>query len=371
MTDFLLIIQEQKLQILSDKTYFCSPIEKDLRKGIGNIITMRPIQDAFPLLQSPKKIFITTHHKPDGDAIGSMLGLCHYLTKKGHHVTPVSPGEIPEFLAWMPGVDLMLNYEALPNESLAALSEADLIFCVDFNDYSRTKHLEQPLAAATQPKILIDHHLFPKPVWDYGMSIPEKSSTCEMVYDFINLCNDNALIDLDIATCLYTGLMTDTGSFKFPITTASVHTMAADLKRRGLDHTRIHEEVYDSWSEGRMRFLGYVLIEKMEVFHKYNSALIALSRKDLNLFKAQNGDTEGLVNYPLSITGIKFATLITERSDEVKMSFRSKGDFDVSKFAREHFEGGGHFNASGGRTKLSFIETIAYFKKILSDIHPR
>ena len=272
---------------------------------------MRPIQDVFPLLQSTKKIFITTHHKPDGDAIGSMLALCLYLTKKGHMATAVSPGEIPDFLEWMPGVKTMLNYEAQTKEALDALKTADLIFCVDFNDYSRTKHLEQPLAAATQPKVLIDHHLFPAPVWDYGESIPEKSSTCEMVYDMINQCGDNALIDLDIAACLYTGLMTDTGSFKYPITSASAHYMAGDLKSKGLDHTRIHEEVYDSWSEGRMRFLGYVLIERMEIFHKYNAALISLSRKDMNLFNVQNGDTEGLVNYPLSITGIKFATLIT------------------------------------------------------------
>jgi len=332
---------------------------------------MQPIQDAFHLLQTPKKIFITTHHKPDGDAIGSMLALYHYLTKKGHSVTPVSPGEVPDFLMWMPGIVNMLNHEERPADSLAALAEADIIFCVDFNDLSRTKHLTQQLSDTTQPKILIDHHLFPKPVWDYGVCIPEKSSASEMVYDFININQDNELIDLDIAACLYTGLMTDTGSFKFPATTASVHTMAADLKHRGLDHTRIHEEVYDSWSEGRMRFLGYVLIEKMEVFHKYNAALISLSRKDQNLFNTQNGDTEGLVNYPLSIAGIHFATLITERSDEVKLSFRSKGDFDVSAFAKQYFDGGGHFNASGGRTKTSFIDTIAYFKKILSDIHPQ
>jgi phosphoesterase RecJ-like protein len=332
---------------------------------------MRPIQDAFSLLQTPKKIFITTHHKPDGDAIGSMLGLYHYLIKKGHKPTAVSPGEIPDFLEWMPGVNTMLNFEAQPNEAKQALTNADLIFCLDFNDYSRTKHLEQLLADATQPKILIDHHLFPKPVWDYGISLPEKSSTAEMVYDFINMNGDHALLDLDIAACLYTGLMTDTGSFKFPATTASVHTMAAGLKSLGLDHTRIHEAVYDSWSEGRMRFLGYILIEKMEVFRKYNSALISLSRKDQNLFNSQNGDTEGLVNYPLSIGGIRFATLITERSDEVKLSFRSKGNFDVSTFARQYFDGGGHFNASGGRTKTTFIETIAYFKKILSDIHPQ
>ena len=161
-----------------------------------------------------------------------------------------------------------------------------------------------------------------------------------MVYDFILLCGDQLLLDLDMAACLYTGLMTDTGSFKFPITTAGAHYMAAHLKSLGLDHTKIHEEVYDAWTENRMRFLGYVLIDKMEIMMKYNSALITLSRKDMNLFNIQSGDTEGLVNYPLSITGIKFATLITERSDEVKMSFRSKGSFDVSAFARNYFDGG-------------------------------
>ena len=332
---------------------------------------MRPIQDAFPLLQQPRKIFITTHHKPDGDAIGSMLGLALYLRKKGHQVAAVSPGEFPDFLHWMPGIDTLLNYEEQTDLALDALQEADLIFCLDFNDFSRTKHLEPALAAAIQPKILIDHHLFPKQVWDYGVSVPEKSSTGEMVFDFIGMLGDNALIDEDIAACLYTGLMTDTGSFKFPVTSASSHMMAADLLRKGLNHTKVHEEVYDSWTEARMRFLGYVLIEKMEVFHKYNSALITLSRKDMNLFQIQSGDTEGLVNYPLSISGIRFATLITERSDEIKFSFRSKGDFDVSSFARLHFEGGGHFNASGGRSKSSFQEAIMRFKKILSDIHPK
>jgi phosphoesterase RecJ-like protein len=332
---------------------------------------MRPIQDAFPLLQTPKKIFITTHHKPDGDAIGSMLGLYHYLVKKGHSVTAVSPSELPDFLMWLPGVEQLLNYEAESKLASKALQESEVIFGVDFNDFSRTKHLTTLLEEATQPKILIDHHLMPKPVWDYGMSIPEKSSTCEMVYDFIKLADDGNLIDTAIAQCLYTGVLTDTGSFRFPVTTASVHEMVADLKHRGLNHSIIHEEIYDSWSLRRMQFLGYVLLEKMEIFPKYNAGLIALSRKDMKLFDITTGDTEGLVNYPLSISNVRFATLITERSDEVKMSFRSKGDFDVSRFAREHFNGGGHFNASGGRSTASFMDTVTRFKEILSDIHPR
>jgi bifunctional oligoribonuclease and PAP phosphatase NrnA len=332
---------------------------------------MRPIQDANSLLQTPKKIFITTHHKPDGDAIGSTLGLFHYLRKKGHSVKAVVPSEIPDFLSWMPGVQELYNYEAESKICEDALKQSEVIFCVDLNDYSRTKHLTQLLETSTQPKILIDHHLFPKGAWDYGVSDPAKSSTCEMVFDFINQSGDNNIIDLDIAACLYTGLMTDTGSFRFPSTTASSHLMAANLKEKGLEHSYIHEQVMDSWSLKRMQFLGYILLEKMEIFNKYKTGLIALSRQDIKNFGVSTGDTEGLVNYPLSIAGIRFSTLITERADEVKMSFRSKGDFDVSKLAREHFSGGGHFNASGGKSTLSLTDTVERFKQILSDIHPR
>lgn len=332
---------------------------------------MRPIQDIFPLLQTPKNIFITTHHKPDGDAIGSMLALYHYLVKKGHTVTPVTPGELPEFLMWTPGVQKLLNYEAEPEAVKAALKKADLIFGVDFNEFSRTKHLTQLLGEATQPKALIDHHLLPAAVWDYGVSIPGKSSTCEMVYDFINLAGDNKLIDKEIAECIYMGVLTDTGSFRFPVTKAETHELVADLMRKGLEHSKVHEFIYDSWSIKRMQFLGYVLLEKMEILPQYKAGIISLTRKDLKLFEVNSGDLEGLVNYPLSIANIRFATLITERSDEVKLSFRSKGDFDVSSFAREYFNGGGHFNASGGRTTQSFAETVTFFKKILSDIHPR
>ena len=332
---------------------------------------MLPIQDAFGLLQTPRRIFLTTHHKPDGDAIGSMLGMQHYLNLRGHRAIAVSPGDVPGFLEWMPGTVSMLNYEAQPEESLKALADAELIICLDFNDFSRTKHLEPHLKAATQTKILIDHHLFPADVWDYGWSIPAKSSTCEMVYDFILAHGGQEYLNLDIAACLYTGVMTDTGCFRFPVTTGAVHKMIGALLDLGLDHSRIHEEIYDSWSENRMRFLGYVLIERMEIFRKYDSALIYLSRKDMNLFSVQNGDTEGLVNYPLSINGIRFSTLITERGDEIKLSFRSKGNFDVNTFARHYFDGGGHYNAAGGRSKTGMQETIEYFKRILSDNHPK
>jgi phosphoesterase RecJ-like protein len=232
------------------------------------------------------------------------------------------------------------------------------------------KNLQAALEIASQPKLLIDHHMFPKPVWNYGTSEPEKSSTCEMVYDYINQCGDNDLINLDIATCLYTGTMTDTGSFRYPITTGAVHRMIADFKDRGLDHSPIHESVFDAWSANRMRFVGYMLIEKMELFPQWQAGLITISRKDLKLFDLNIGDTEGLVQYPLSIRGIRFSTLITERADEVKLSFRSKGDYDVNRFAREHFAGGGHFNASGGKSSETLNDTVTRFKKILSEFHP-
>ena len=332
---------------------------------------MKPIADAIPLLKTLKRIFITTHYKPDGDAIGSVLALYHYLRLKGHSVTVVAPSEVPEFLNWLPGVDQIINNEADPELAQAALETAEVIFGLDFNDFDRTNALAPFLADAGGTKILIDHHLFPSPLWDYGVSIPEKSSTCEMVYDFINLSGDNALINEEIATCIYTGVMTDTGSFRFPVTTAAVHRMIADLKDRGLNHSMIHENVHDTWSANRMRFIGYALIERMEIFPESHAGLITVSKKDLKLFNLSSGDTEGLVNYPLSIKGIRFATLITERGDEVKLSFRSKGDFDVNKFAREHFSGGGHFNASGGKSSESLNDTVSRFKQILSEFHPR
>ena len=332
---------------------------------------MKPIQESFELLQSPQHIFITTHHKPDGDAIGSMMALTHYFIKKGHKVSPVSPSEIPDFLGWIPGIELAMNYEAEPKLVEKVMAEATIVFCLDFNDLSRVKSMENLLINAVQPKVLIDHHMFPKPTFEYGVSDAGKSSTCEMVYDFINLAGDNHLIDAKIGTCIYTGAMTDTGSFRYPACTASVHDMIADLMRKGLQHSVIHDEIYDSWSERRMRFLGYVLNEKMEIFPELASGLITINQQDLEKHNVQTGDTEGLVNYPLSIAGIQFATLIIERRDGIKMSFRSKGSFDVNAFAREHFNGGGHFNASGGQSSQSFTETILCFKKILSEFHPQ
>ncbi len=327
---------------------------------------MKSIQEALPLLQEPKKIFITMHHKPDGDALGSTLGLYHFLKQQGHFPTVVSPSEVPDFLMWLPGIDTVLNFESEPKICNKVLAESDLIFCLDFNRLDRIKYMEPALQKAQQPKILIDHHLLPdETVFAYGMSEPSKSSTCEMVYDFIQIAGGADYINDDVAQCLYTGIMTDTGSFRFPITTASVHDIIADFKRRGLNHSQIHQEVYDSWSANRMRFLGYVLHEKMEILDEQHYGLIAISQEEIKRFQVNTGDTEGLVNYPLSIRDIKVAVMISERKDEVKLSFRSKGNIDVSTFARTHFNGGGHFNAAGGSSPLSLADTVAKVKSLM------
>lgn len=327
---------------------------------------MDNIANAIPLLKEPKKIFITTHHKPDGDALGSTLGLYHYLIQLGHQAQVVSPSEVPDFLMWMPGIDTVLNFESEPKQCLKILQESDMVFCLDFSRLDRIKLMEEHLRNAPQPKILIDHHLNPdREAFAYGMSEPEKSSTCEMVYDFIRLCGDEQYINNDISQCLYTGVMTDTGSFRFPITTASVHEMLADLKRRGLEHAVIHQHIYDSWSAERMRFLGFVLYQKMEIYPEQQVGIIALSQKEQQQFNVATGDTEGMVNYPLSIERVNMSVMLTEKKDEVRMSFRSKGDIDVSTFAATHFNGGGHFNAAGGRSSESLEATKQKLKSLL------
>jgi len=211
-------------------------------------------------------------------------------------------------------------------------------------------------------KILIDHHQQPEvQEFNYGISSTDKSSTCEMVYDVIVESNNQDKIDLDVAQCLYAGVMGDTGSFRFPSTTDSVHKMIASLKTTGLQHTLIHEAVYDNFLENRLRFIGHVLLNRLQVFYEFNTAMIAIPWKDLVKYDIKTGDTEGLVNYPLSIQGIKLAALIIDRNEEVKLSFRSKGNFDVNTFARKYFEGGGHYNAAGGRSTETLEQTVQRF----------
>jgi len=323
---------------------------------------MQSIQEIFPQLNTPKKVVITTHQKPDGDAMGSSLGLYHFLMQLGHTVQVVSPTNWASFLNWMPASKNVLDYDRQTAAADAAIDAADWIFCLDFNTLGRTKRMEEKLGASNAKRILIDHHQEPQvDKFAYGVSDTGKSSTCEMVYDFIINSGNDQLINKAVAECLYAGVMTDTGSFRFPSTTASVHRMIAHLKDKGLSHSKIHENLFDNFLENRFRFIGNVLLNRMEVFYEYNTALIAIPQQDLIKFNIVTGDTESLVNYPLSIKGIKLAAIIIDRGEECKSSFRSKDGFDVNTFARKYFNGGGHFNAAGGQNKEPLEEVVAKF----------
>jgi len=329
---------------------------------------MQDISHFYPFLNTPKRAVITMHQKPDGDAMGSALGLYHFLVALGHDVQVISPTNWADFLDWMPGVKTLVDYERNREKALKIIGATDWLFCLDFNVLHRTKHMEKPLSEAKCLKILIDHHEQPQvAAFDYGVSITSKSSTCEMVYDFIMASGHAQLLDTTMAQCLYTGLMTDTGSFRFQATTASVHRAIAHFKDLGLDHRQIHEEIYDNFLESRLRFIGYALLNRMEVLYEYNTAIMFITHADLHKFDIKTGDTEGLVNYLLTIKGIRFGAICIDRDEERKWSFRSKGGFDVNTFARKHFEGGGHFNASGGRSSDSLENTVLKFKQVIKE----
>jgi bifunctional oligoribonuclease and PAP phosphatase NrnA len=329
---------------------------------------MSPIEEIYPQLSRSRKVVIIMHQKPDADAMGSSLGLYHFLRKLGHEPTVISPTNWAEWLKWMPGAAGVIDFEFSTEKATAVLEKAEWIFCLDFNTLARTRHMAPKLRKTTAVKVLVDHHQQPEAEWfDYGVSNTEKSSTCEMIYDLIVGSGHAGLIDRDIAACLYAGVMSDTGSFRFPGCSAAVHRMAAALKDTGINHTRIHENLFDNFLENRLRFTGFVLQNRMEIFYEHNAALIAIPWKDLVRYEIKTGDTEGLVNYPLSIQGIRMAALIIDRDEEVKCSFRSKGDFDVNVFARKYFEGGGHVNAAGGRSSETLEGTVQRFVEAIKE----
>ena len=331
---------------------------------------MNPITEFFPQLNVPKKVVITTHQKPDPDAMGSSLALYHFLSQFNHTVTVISPTNWAAFLNWMPGCGEVLDYENYRHREKAenAIKTADWLFCLDFNVVDRTKNMAPSINRSPGIKILIDHHQQPDVAsFHYGMSDVTKSSTSEMVYDFIVASGEEEKINTPIIECLYAGVIGDTGSFRHTSATESLHLMVAALKARGLDHTKVHDYIYDNFLENRLRFTGFVLLNRMEVFYEYNAALIYIPKNDLIRFEIKTGDTEGLVNFPLSIQGIKMAALVIDRDEERKWSFRSKGGFDVNTFARTHFNGGGHYNASGGRSYDSLDVTVQRFKEALKE----
>jgi phosphoesterase RecJ-like protein len=327
---------------------------------------MQKIESFKALLESPKKVVITTHYKPDADALGSSLGLLSYLQKKGHEAVVISPSDYPEFLTWMEGEDSVINYEA-GNEakSVKLVEEADIIFCLDFNNLHRINDLGSAVAESKSVKVLIDHHLEPEDFADYQLWSTEAAATAELVYELITRLNDRQYIDQGIAECLYAGIMTDTGQFKHPNTTKNVHLVTADLIELGADIAKVGRYIYDNNSLDRLKFTGYALSKKLKVLKKYRTAYFWISEEDLKKYNSKTGDTEGLVNYALSLKGVVFSAVIIQRPETIRISLRSKGDFSVNDFAKDHFEGGGHPNAAGGKSDISLEETVKKFEEIV------
>jgi len=325
------------------------------------------IQNLQAFLASPKSIVIVPHRNPDGDAMGSTLALCKYLQKKGHTATVVAPNEYPAFLHWLPGSENVLKFDKQNKQSKRAIDASDLIFLLDFNALHRVgDDMQKTLEVYPHNFAMIDHHQQPDDIATYLYSDTSISSTCQMVYQFIEMLDDVAQIDAEISTCLYTGIMTDTGSFRFRSTTSLTHRIIADLIDKGAENDKIHNKVYDVNSYGRLLLLGQALTN-LKAFPEYNTAFITLSEEEKKKFEYQKGDTEGVVNYALSLKGIVFAAIFIEDKEQkiIKISFRSKGKFSVNQFARNHFNGGGHDNASGGRSELNMEETVAYFTSLL------
>lgn len=324
------------------------------------------ISNIKQLLSTKKKIIIVSHKNPDGDAIGSALGLYHYLLKGNHDVRVIMPNDYPRFLKWIPGNETILKHESQTQECNNLINEADIIFTLDFNAFHRAGNMETVLSESEALKIMIDHHQAPDDYAMYVFSDVSMSSTSEMVYHFIDMLGDSSLIDAETATCLYVGIMTDTGSFRFNSTTSKTHEIIGRLIEKGANNSEIHNNVYDTNSYERLQLLGCAL-NNLKVIPELKTAYMTLSQEELNSYNYKKGDTEGVVNYGLSLDGIIFAAIFIEDKQEgiIKISFRSKGNFSVNEFSRSYFNGGGHTNAAGGRSHLSLKDTVEKFISIL------
>jgi phosphoesterase RecJ-like protein len=330
---------------------------------------IQDIQAIQLLLATPKKIAIIPHRGPDGDAMGSTLGLYHFLLKNHHQPTVISPNEFPHFLDWMPGASSVKIFEKDKENCTKILEEAEVIFTLDFNALHRVGAMEEVLSKLKAPFIMIDHHQYPHDYAAYTYSDTAFGSTCEMLYNFIVYLGKKEDIDETIGTCIYTGILTDSGSFRFPKTTGDTHRIIAELIDLGVKNTVIPTLLFDNSSFGRLQLLGRAL-QNMKVLTEHKTAYTTLTQDELDSFDHVKGDTEGIVNYGLSIKGIIFTAIFIENKEEkmIKISFRSQGDFDVNQFARDHFDGGGHHNAAGGKSEVSMEETVQKFEDLVKNL---
>jgi bifunctional oligoribonuclease and PAP phosphatase NrnA len=336
---------------------------------MSTVFTPEKISAAKHLISAATKIIVTAHKSPDGDAVGSTLALNNFLLSIGKNSIVLLPDSAPDFLTWMSGAKDILIYDKNAEAAQKEIASADLIFSLDYNNLSRVgKEMEASLRAATAKFIMIDHHEQPEPYSQVTFSYTPSCSTAQLVYQFIDACGWNDKINNAIAECIYCGIMTDSGSFRFPSVTAETHRIVANLIESGLDHARVHREVYDTNLQDRLKLIGYALNEKLEVLADSATAFIYLTQEELQRFNHRQGDTEGLVNQALSIQGVKLAAFFREGNNEVKVSFRSKGSFDVNAFARANWRGGGHMNAAGGITQESMEIALKRFRQEVADL---
>jgi len=330
---------------------------------------IQDIQAVQLLLATPKKIAIIPHRGPDGDAMGSTLALYHFLIKNNHQATVIAPNDFPNFLSWLPGSETVKIFEKDTENCTRILEEAEIVFTLDFNAFHRTGEMEHTLKKLSATFIMIDHHQKPDDYATYMYSDTAFGSTCEMIYNFIDFLNKREDLDKTIATCIYTGILTDSGSFRFPGTTGNTHRIIAELIDLGVENTQIPVLLFDNSSYSRLQLLGRAL-QNMKVFEEHNTSYTTLTQEELDSFQYVKGDTEGIVNYGLSIKDIVFTAIFIENKEEkiIKISFRSQGGFDVNQFARDHFNGGGHSNAAGGRSDASMEETVKKFEDLVTKL---
>jgi len=326
---------------------------------------MKEKEDFKLLFNSPKRVVITIHTNPDADALGSGLGFSSILKKQGHDVTVISPNDYPDFLKWMKGNEEVVVFEHKQQESKELINKADLIFTLDFSDLKRIGDLGELVKSAEATKIMIDHHLEPEKYADFEKWSIEAGATAELIFDLAEEMSWLEYIGPDEAECLYAGIMTDTGGFRHPNTTQHIHEVVGKLIGLGANTSKVSKLIYDTNTENRLRLMGFVLSQRLVVMKEFNVAFIYITLDDQKKFNVQKGDTEGLVNYALSIANITMAAMFTESKDMVKISFRSIGEFSVNTFARKNFSGGGHANAAGGKSDLSLQDTIELFKSLV------
>lgn len=321
-------------------------------------IAPQTIEKIQTLISENQTFVITTHHNSDGDAMGSSTAIAEVLRQMGKNPTIVLPNDYPAFFRWMNGTKSIINYDRNPNESQELFDTADVVVCLDFNQYSRVDGLEKILENSTKPRIVIDHHLGLKVTADAIVSFPEASSTCELVFHVLKACGYEKYINQDAAESIYTGITTDTGRLDYSSAYSQVYSVVGELVEKGVRKSFIHDHIYNVYSYDRMRLQAAVLNENLKFIPERHAAYLTITKKNQRDYNFQLGDSEGFVNIPLVINDVKMTALFTEYEKEIKVSLRSKGNIPVNKFAEEFFNGGGHFNAAGGRFVGSLDDAV-------------